>query len=123
MIFQAAELSALQIPRILNKFSLWVLGTVSGSPIGPKTPSGLQLNSTRVSLPIPAEHSLAAENFGYESLNKYAGSAINFLLASVDEARSSVVSKTFLLLCLGTVSLRKQRKVFNQKAFTRFLNT
>lgn len=122
MIFQAAELSTLQIPRILNKFSLWILGTVSESPVGPKTPSGSQLNST-ISLPIPAEHSLAAENFGYESLNKYAGSAINFLLASVDEARFSVVSKTFLLLCLGTVSLRKQRKAFNQKAFTRFLNT
>lgn len=113
----------MQIPHILNKFSLWALGTGARSPIGPKTPSGLQLNNTKISLPIPAEHSLAAENFGYESLNKYAGSAINFLLASADEERSSVVTKTFLLLCLGTVSLKKQRKAFNQKAFTRFLNT
>lgn len=86
MKFQAAELSALQIAHILNQFSLWVLGSVSGSPIGPKTPSGLHLNSTRNSLPIPAEYNLAAENFGCESLNKWVGSAINFLLASVDEA-------------------------------------
>lgn len=96
---------------------------MSGSPVGPKTPSGLHLNSTKISLPIPAQHNLAAENFEYESLHKHVRSAINFLLASVDEARSSVVSQTFLLLCLGTVSLRKQRKAFNQKAFTRVLNT
>lgn len=114
MIFQAAEF---EIAHILNKFSQSVLGTVSGSPIGPQTPSGLHLNRTKISLPIPTEHNVAVENFGYESLNKYVGSAINFLLASVDEAKSSVVSKTFLLLCLGTVSLRKQRKPFNRKGF------
>lgn len=81
--------------------------------MGPKTPSELHLNSTKISLLILAEHNLDAENSGYESLKNLVGSAINFLLASVNEAKSSIVSKTFPLLCLRTASLRKQRKAFN----------